>query len=132
MTLDPLLSAPLAIQLHTYAASGAFLLGIVQLARLKGTMQHRTLGYIWVALMSVVAASAFWIHELKVWGDWSPIHLLAIFTLVMLPLGVHAARRHNERRHKLTMLSMFAGALLVAGLFTFAPGRLMHQVVFGG
>lgn len=132
MSLNPLIGASFAIQLHTFAAVGAFLLGLVQLAGLKGTMRHRTLGYVWVALMAIVALTAFWIHELKVWGDWSPIHLLAIFTLVMLPVGVYAARRHNLQSHKLTMLSMFGGALVVAGLFAFMPGRLLHQVVFGG
>ena len=132
MTLDPLVSASLAIQLHTYAAIGAFLLGAVQLAGVKGATRHRALGYVWAALMAVVAVSTFWIHELKLWGDWSPIHLLAVFTLVMLPWGIYAARGHNVRRHKLTMLGLFGGALVIAGLFTFMPGRLMHQVVFSG
>jgi uncharacterized membrane protein len=30
------------------------------------------------------------------------------------------------------MVSIFAGALVVAGLFTLVPGRIMHRVVFGG
>ena len=29
------------------------------------------------------------------------------------------------------MISIFAGALLLAGLFTLVPGRLMHAVLFG-
>ena len=29
------------------------------------------------------------------------------------------------------MISIFAGALLLAGLFTLVPGRLMHTVLFG-
>jgi uncharacterized membrane protein len=29
------------------------------------------------------------------------------------------------------MIAIFAGALVVAGLFTFMPGRIMHAVVFG-
>jgi uncharacterized membrane protein len=28
------------------------------------------------------------------------------------------------------MISIFAGALLLAGLFTLVPGRLMHTVLF--
>lgn len=85
MDIAPLTGAPFAIRLHAYAALTAFALGGVQLARTKGTAQHRALGYTWVALMLVVALSLFWIHELRVWGDWSPIHLLSIFTLAMLP-----------------------------------------------
>ena len=132
MNLAPLTNAPFAIQLHAWAAMAAFALGVVQLAGVKGTSRHRALGYTWVALMLVVAISAFWIHELKVWGPWSPIHLLAIFTLTMLPLGVYRARSHNVPAHKFTMLGIFGGALVIAGLFTFVPGRIMHKVLFPG
>jgi uncharacterized membrane protein len=88
MTLAPLLDASPAIQLHAFGAMTAFVLGVVQLSAPKGTLPHRTVGWIWVALMLAVSISAFWIHQLRLWGPWSPIHLLAIFTLVMLPLGV--------------------------------------------
>jgi uncharacterized membrane protein len=132
MSLAPLNNAPLAIQLHAYAAMAAFVLGIVQLAGVKGTTRHRALGYVWVGLMLAVAVSSFWIHDMRVWGIWSPIHLLSIFTLTMLPLGVHYARGHNVRGHRLTMISIFFGALIVAGAFTLMPGRIMHKVVFGG
>src|SRR5215469_13432370 len=131
MTLAPLLQASPAIQVHAFAAIAAFALGAVQLAAPKGTLPHRTVGWIWVALMTVVAASSFWIHELRIWGPWSPIHLLAIFTLVMLPLAVLHARRHRVGRHRNAMIAIFAGALVVAGLFTLVPGRIMHAVVFG-
>jgi uncharacterized membrane protein len=132
MNLAPLTSAPLSVQLHAYAALSAFVLGLVQLMRLKGTTSHRALGYVWVGLMVIVAVSAFWIHELRLWGPWSPIHLLSIFTLAMLPLGLWHARSHNVRGHKLTMLGLFGGALVIAGLFTLVPGRLLHRLVFGG
>jgi uncharacterized membrane protein len=131
MNLAPLLNAPLPIQLHAYAALAAFALGIVQLAGLKGTARHRAMGYTWVALMLAVALTSFWIHELRLWGAWSPIHLLSIFTLAMLPLGVLHARRHNVPRHRATMIGLFAGALLIAGFFTLAPGRIMSKVLFG-
>jgi uncharacterized membrane protein len=29
------------------------------------------------------------------------------------------------------MILIFTGALVIAGLFTFVPGRIMHSVVFG-
>ena len=74
-------------RLHAFAAMAAFVLGVVQFAAPKGTLPHRTLGWIWVGLMAVVAGSSFWIHQIRLLGPWSPIHLLSIFTLVMLPLG---------------------------------------------
>jgi uncharacterized membrane protein len=131
MTLTPLLQASPAIQIHAFAAMTAFVLGVVQLAAPKGTLPHRTLGWIWVTLMLIVSITAFFIHQLRIWGQWSPIHLLAIFTLIMLPVGVLAAHRHAVERHRLTMIGIFAGALVIAGLFTLVPGRIMHAVVFG-
>ena len=131
MTLTPLLVAAPAIQLHAFAAMTAFALGVIQLAAPKGTLPHRTLGWIWVALMLVVSVSAFFIHKLRLWGPWSPIHLLAIFTLVMLPLAVLAARRHGVPHHRRGMIAIFVGGLVVAALFTFLPGRVMHAVAFG-
>ena len=131
MSLAPLLNAAPAIQLHAFAALAAFGLGAVQLTAPKGTLPHRTLGWIWVVLMVVVAASSFWIHELRVWGPWSPIHLLSIYTLAMLPLAAMHARRHRVEKHRKAMIAIFVGALVVAGLFTFWPGRIMHAVLFG-
>jgi uncharacterized membrane protein len=132
MNLAPLLNAAPAVQLHAFAAMAGFTLGIVQLAAPKGTLPHRTVGWIWVAAMVIVSATSFWIHDLRVWGPWSPIHLLSIFTLVTLPIAVLHARRHDVRRHRWAMIAIFTGALVIAGVFTFVPGRIMYAVAFGG
>jgi uncharacterized membrane protein len=131
MTLAPLLQASPAIQIHAFAAMTAFVLGVVQLSAPKGTLPHRTLGWIWVTLMLVVSISAFFIHQLRLWGPWSPIHLLAVFTLIMLPVAVLAAHRHQVVRHRYTMIGIFVGALVIAGIFTLFPGRIMYHVAFG-
>src|SRR3984957_1649331 len=131
MSLAPLLDAPAQIPLHALAAMAAFVLGVVQFAAPKGTLPHRTLGWIWAALMMAVAASSFWIHQIRLWGPWSPIHLLSIFTLVTVPLAVWKAHRHEVADHRRIMVMIFSGALVIAGLFTLLPGRIMHAVVFG-
>ena len=109
----------------------AFALGLVQFALPKGTLPHRTVGWIWVALMAAVAVSSFWIHQIRLVGPFSPIHLLSILTLVMLPLAVWRAHTHKVAAHRRAMIALFAGALLIAGLFTLLPGRIMHAVLFG-
>jgi uncharacterized membrane protein len=131
MTLAPLLSASPVIQAHAFAAMVAFALGLVQLAAPKGTLPHRTVGWLWVVLMALVAVSSFWIHDIRLVGPFSPIHLLSIFTLVMLVVAVMHARRHRVEHHRKAMITIFVGALVVAGLFTFLPGRIMHAVAFG-
>jgi len=131
VSLAPLLDVAPAIPLHAFAAMAAFVLGAIQFAAPKGTLPHRTIGWLWVMLMLAVAASSFWIHQIRLWGPWSPIHLLSIFTLVMLPLGVWFAHRHRVAEHRRVIIGIFSGAVVVAGLFTLLPGRIMHAVVFG-
>jgi uncharacterized membrane protein len=131
MNLAPLLDAAPAIPVHAFAAMAAFGLGVVQLAAPKGTLPHRTIGWIWVVLMLAVAISSFWIHQIRLVGPWSPIHLLSIFVLITVPLGVWRAHRHRVGDHRRIMILVFSGGLVVAGLFTLLPGRIMHAVVFG-
>ncbi len=131
MSLAPFLNAAPAIPVHAFAAMAAFVLGAIQLAAPKGTLSHRTIGWIWVVLMLAVAASSFWIHQIKLWGSWSPIHLLSIFVLIMVPLAVWRAHRHRVAEHRYIMVAIFSGALVIAGLFTLLPGRIMHAAVFG-
>lgn len=131
MSLEPLLTASPVIQVHAFAAISAFVLGLVQLVAPKGTLPHRTIGWIWVALMGLIAVSSFWIHGIRMIGPFSPIHALSIFTLIMLPLAVLHARNHRVMEHRKAMISIFFGALVIAGAFTFLPGRIMQAVAFG-
>ncbi len=131
MNFQALLSASGTVQLHTFCALAALVIGAVQLRRRKGGAVHRFTGYVWVTLMLIIAASSFWIHELDHWNGFSLIHLLSIITIVAVPLGVHAARRGNVKRHRIAMITTFWSALVVAGLFTLMPGRILHRLLFG-
>jgi uncharacterized membrane protein len=131
MSLAPLLDASPIIQVHAFAAMAAFALGLVQFAAPKGTLPHRTIGWVWVALMAIIAVSSFWVHSIRMVGPFSLIHALSIFTLVMLPLAVLHARNHRVVQHRKAMISIFVGALVIAGAFTFLPGRIMHAVALG-
>jgi uncharacterized membrane protein len=132
MSLDPLLAAPLIVQVHAFAAMTAFAFGIIQVAGPKGTLPHRAMGYAWVGLMLLVAASSFAIHGMRQWGRFSAIHLLSVMVLVLVPLALLAARRHHVGTHRWAMIALFAGALVIAGGFTLLPGRIMYRALFGG
>lgn len=131
MSLAPLLDAPLVIQIHAACAVLALLLGAVQLFRKKGDPLHRAIGATWVALMAIVSLSSFLIWTIRLWWLFSPIHLISIFTLVMLWRGVGFARAGNIRAHRRTMQYLYFLALIVTGLLTFIPGRIMYHVAFG-
>ena len=131
MSLEPLLAAPLAIQIHARAASAAMVLGAVILFRRKGTKMHRLMGRIWVGLMLIVATSAIFINEIRLIGPFSPIHIFVVFTYVGLWQAVREVRRGNVEAHQAGMKSIYLGALLLTGAFTLMPGRRMHDVLFG-
>lgn len=129
--MDILFNAPQPIPLHALAAMSAVILGGVQLSMKKGGLFHKQLGRVWVGLMLVVSFSSFFIHELKLWGVYSPIHLLSLWTIFSVGLGIYFVRVGNIKRHQQVMIALYVFALILTGLFTLLPGRVMNQVIFG-
>jgi uncharacterized membrane protein len=123
-------AAPAVIQVHLTAALAALAIGIVLMARVKGAALHKLLGWTWVLAMGTTAVSSLFIREINP-GHFSFIHLLSGWTIVGLPGAVYAIKRGKVAIHRRAMTGMFVGGLLVAGLFTFIPGRLMWAVFFG-
>jgi len=135
MTLEPVLHAPLAIQIHLATVLPAFAIGTWQIFfSTKGAPYHRALGYLYLGLMSVTAITALFIHAVMpsgpFWG-FSPIHLLVPLTLFSVFGAVYGARTHNIPMHRRSMISLYVGGILIAGGLTFLPGRVMHNVFFG-
>ena len=126
-----LFQEPFPIPLHAIAALIAIVLGGVQFALPKGNFTHKTLGRAWVGLMLIIAISSSFIHEIKLWGQYSPIHLLSLLTLFALWRGVSYARAGRIKSHQRMMVMLYGLALILTGLFTLLLGRVMHQVVFG-
>ena len=133
MSLAPLFAAPAAIQIHALAAIAAFFLGLWLLFGRKGTPSHRLLGRIWVGLMLVTAISTLWMRSIFAVNlhGYGPIHILSVVTIVSSLSGVAAARAGKISVHRKAMISLFACALVGAGVFTLVPGRIMGAVVFG-
>src|SRR5882672_12918061 len=117
------------ILLHAGLAIAAFGMGILVLARRKGTASHKMLGRTWVALMAAVALSSFWIFEIRHGAGPSLIHLLSAWTLISLVLAVWFIRRGNVRAHRGFMIGTFIG-LAAAGLGALAPGRAPYRLLF--
>lgn len=128
-----LLASPTTIRIHVAAAVTALVIGVVLMIGVKGNRLHRGLGWMWVMAMATTAVSSSFIHQLNPNGPGglSMVHLLSGWALVALPMAVYAARRHRVAVHRRTMTGMFVGGLIVAGAFTFLPGRLMWAVFFG-
>lgn len=132
MNLTPLLTADPVIQIHAFSAIAALFTGAIILWRKKGTALHKLLGRTWALLMFIVATSSWFINEIQLIGPFSPIHIFALMTYAGLYDGITQIRRGNVDKHRGAMQGLYLGALILAGAFTFLPGRRMYEVLFGG
>lgn len=121
---------PAIIWLHLATILAALVLTPVLLWRRRGDARHRLYGYVWSGAMMLTALDSLFIRVGGP-GRFSLIHLLSLFTLIMVPVLVLAARRHDAVRHRRTVRGLIIGALLVAGFFTFPFDRLLGHWLFG-
>ncbi len=130
LDISPLLRSPWVLKAHVIGAVASFGIGSVLLLGAKGRRMHRILGYGWVATMSVTAISSFFLTGLN--GDnFSFIHAISAWSVIVLPMGVAAARRRDIQSHRKNMTGLFVGGMAIAGLFSFLPGRMMWSIFFG-
>lgn len=126
---DILLSTPLSVQVHVAGVVAALFVSILIFALPKGTGLHRLFGWIWVVGMATAA-----ITSVVMIGDFgngvTPLHIFTAITVVSLAGGLISIRRGNVRGHAGSMVGLFFGGLIVAGLFAFLPGRTMWNVFF--
>lgn len=121
---------PAFVWAHIATILTAVALTPVMLMRRRGDRLHRRLGWVWAASMALTAIFSFWIRGINS-GSFSLIHILSAWTLIQVPLIVWAARTHNHVRHRNAVRGMVAGALIIAGIFTFPFDRLMRHWLFG-
>ena len=111
---------PPAVMAHLAIATAALPLTVIQLARRKGDRPHRMLGYVWCALLLSGALVSFFIHEIT--GGFSPPHVFAIMTVIMVPWIIYAAHTRRRKTHRNLVLTL-AFTQAVAGVLTFIPDR---------
>lgn len=140
MILQPLLAASPVVQAHAFAAIAAFVIGFIQIAGPKGTVLHKMLGALWIALMFLIAVTSIFIGRPveagdPLWAHFSPIHLFTVLTFVSLTIGLRLliGGGPQMKHHSRPFIGLFVGGLIVAGVLAFAlPGRIMHEMAFGG
>ncbi len=104
----------------------AVFLGLRNIISKKGNYTHKVVGWIWVIAMTYVSISSFWIKSLNE-GKYSLIHLLSIWVLICLVLGIYFIRKKKRKLHYAFMIGNYIG-LVIAGVFTLLPGRFFDQV----
>jgi uncharacterized membrane protein len=119
-----------AVIIHLATVLPSLPLGLYLFLARKGGARHRLMGRIWMSLMAVTAIAALFIRHLNE-GQFSFIHIASVVTLVGIPLAINAARSGRIAAHRAHLLAMFIGALLVSGVLSFLPGRIMWQWLLG-
>ena len=128
MTLEPLIHAPLVVQLHVATVVPAFVLGVWLLAfSRKGLRWHRAVGLLFLALMVTTAiVTAF--HPSPNAGKpgvrHEPDHLFVPFVLFATWRALDGAVKGDIKQHKRWVMGLFFGALVINGVnnIFFLPG----------
>lgn len=118
-----------ALIVHLATAIPAIPLGAFVLLGRKGGPRHRLLGRTWLALMTATAISTIFIRDLNN-GNFSFVHLFTLLAFIAVPKAILTARQGRIDDHKRHLVGFYAGALLIAGLFSFLPGRTMWHFAF--
>lgn len=111
----------------------AFLIGTIMIVMKKGSPLHKALGRTYLLLMlatggitllmSAKVGPTFLVH-------FGFIHLISLYTLYLVPAAYFAARRGDINSHKMHMIGLYVGGILIAGTFAFMPGRMLHGFLF--
>lgn len=117
------------IWLHLATIAIALAITPVMMLRRRGDRLHRRLGWLWCAAMFSTALISFAIREAN--GQIGPIHIFSVLTIVSVPLIVLTARSHKHEAHRRSVRGLLIGALMIAGVFTLVPGRLLGEWLLG-
>lgn len=126
--LAPLMAQSALVQFHVWTVAVALVLGPGQFLLPKGRAVHRTFGWLWAAAMLSTAIATFFIRDMRD-GQFSPIHIFSVMSLVGVPMAVWLARV-KVMSHARAMIGLYIG-LVIAGITAIAPGRVIWEMFFG-
>ncbi|MFD0797802.1 DUF2306 domain-containing protein [Maribacter chungangensis] len=123
------------MNLHLITVVPCFFIGTLLLIIKKGTAIHKGFGRVYMVLMLFTAVVTLFMP-----ADVGPqflnhfgwIHSFSFLTIWTVPTAYTAIKKGNVRAHKRKMILLYFGAIIIAGGFTFVPGRYLHDVFFGG
>ena len=114
---------------HLATVLPAFFIGTFLLLNQKGSSKHKMLGKFYMLLMLLTAAvTLFMTAEVgpTLLGHFGFIHLFSLLVFYSVPAAYISIRKGDIKKHRMNMLGLYFGGLVIAGAFTFVPGRLLH------
>jgi len=119
---------------HLITVVPCFFIGGLLLLIKKGTAFHKSAGRVYMVLMMVTAIITLFMPAHvgpRFLGHFGWIHSFSFLTIYTVPTAYLAIKKGNVKAHKRKMILLYFGALVIAGGFTFFPGRYLYQVFFG-
>lgn len=120
--------------LHLATVVPCFVIGTVLLLIKKGTAIHKNMGRVYMVLMLFTATVTLFMPAQvgpKILNHFGWIHSFSFLTLYTIPAAYFAIKRGDVKSHKRAMVLLYFGAIIIAGGFTFVPGRYLYQLFFG-
>ena len=100
----------------------------------KGTSFHKQAGRIYMILMLATGVVTLFMPAQvgpAALNHFGFIHLFSLLVLYSVPAAYFAAVAGRIRIHQANMVGVYVGGILIAGAFTFMPGRLLHTWLTG-
>lgn len=119
---------------HLITVVPCIFLGAYLLFFRKGNALHKMLGKIYMSLMMFTAIVSLFLPALvgpQFLQHFGWIHLFSLLTLYSIPTALIAVKKGQIKKHKIKMVLLYIGAIMIAGGFTLVPGRHLHEVFFG-
>jgi uncharacterized membrane protein len=119
--------------LHLWTIVPCVFIGGLLLIIKKGTLIHKRLGRLYMVLMLFTAIVTLFMPAVigaTLFNHFSWTHLFSVLTLWTVPTAYLAIKKGNIKAHKRKMILLYFGAIVIAGAFTFTPGRYLHGVFF--
>ena len=119
--------------IHLATVVPCFLIGTLLLLLKKGTKIHVRFGRIYMVLMMFTATVTLFMPAQvgpTVLNHFGWIHSFSFLTIYTVPTAYWAIRKGNVKAHKRKMILLYFGAIVIAGCFTFTPGRYLYELFF--
>ncbi len=120
--------------IHLATVVPCFFIGTLLLLIKKGTPMHRRFGRVYMVLMLFTAVVTLFMPAgvgPRFLNHFGWIHGFSFLTIYTVPTAYTAIKKRNIKSHKRKMILLYFGAIIIAGGFTFTPGRYLYDVFFG-
>jgi uncharacterized membrane protein len=120
--------------LHLGSVVPCFFIGALLMVIKKGSRLHIQLGRIYMILMLFTALVTLFMPAdvgPRIFNHFGWIHSFSFLTLYTVPTAYLAIKKGKVKVHQRKMILLYFGALVIAGGFTFYPGRYLHSLFFG-